>query len=131
MLQTLLDNLNIAGADAAEGRARKILLGLGFTSRQMDSPVSKLSGQTSTPKHSCQPAVLAIISGKLMLYSLCDIPQEKVATGSDPYAPVICCVWVYCIFALLPDIGQDAYHLQKREAFSHLKGFLDFQAAGA
>ena len=44
-MQTLLDNLSNAGADAAEGRARKILLGLGFTSGQMDSPVSRLSGQ--------------------------------------------------------------------------------------
>ena len=41
----LLDNLSNAGADAAEGRARRILLGLGFTTRQMDSPVSRLSGQ--------------------------------------------------------------------------------------
>ena len=40
----LLDNLSNAGADAAEGRARRILLGLGFTPRQMDSPVSRLSG---------------------------------------------------------------------------------------
>ena len=72
MLQTLLDNLNIAGADAAEGRARKILLGLGFTSKQMESPVSKLSGQIITPKDSCQPAVSAAILWKLMLYSLCE-----------------------------------------------------------
>ena len=44
MMQTLLDNLSNAGADAAEGRARRILLGLGFASGQMDSPVSRLSG---------------------------------------------------------------------------------------
>lgn len=44
MLQTLQDNLSNAGADAAEGRARRILLGLGFSSKQMDSPVSQLSG---------------------------------------------------------------------------------------
>ena len=77
MLQTLLDNLNIDGADAAEGRAQKILLGLGFPSKQMDSPVSKLSGQTSTPKHSCQPAVSAVILWKLMLYSLCKISRAR------------------------------------------------------
>ena len=43
-LQTLLDSLSAAGADAAEARARKILLGLGFKTQQMDAPTSRLSG---------------------------------------------------------------------------------------
>ena len=44
-LQTLLDSLSAAGADAAEARARKILLGLGFKTQQMDAPTSRLSGK--------------------------------------------------------------------------------------
>ena len=44
-LQGLVDNLSAAGADAAEARARKILLGLGFSTRQMGAPVSRLSGE--------------------------------------------------------------------------------------
>ena len=47
-LQTLLSNLSNAGADAAEGHARRILLGLGFTFRQIESPVSQLSGEESS-----------------------------------------------------------------------------------
>ena len=45
-LEGLLESLSIADADAAEGRARRILRGLGFSSRQIDSPVSLLSGDT-------------------------------------------------------------------------------------
>ena len=59
----LLSNLSNAGADAAEGQARRILLGLGFTPRQMDSPVSQLSGQNST-----LPCILQS-SGKCILLS--------------------------------------------------------------
>ena len=44
-LQGLVDNLSAAGADAAEARARKILLGLGFTTGQLSAPVSWLSGE--------------------------------------------------------------------------------------
>ena len=45
LLETLLENLSIADADAAEGRARKILLGLGFSARQIDGSVLLLSGR--------------------------------------------------------------------------------------
>ena len=48
-LQGLLDNLSAAGADAAEARARKILLGLGFSTGQMGCPVSQLSGEDCHP----------------------------------------------------------------------------------
>ena len=44
-LQGLVDALSVAGADAAEARARKILLGLGFSTGQMGSSVSRLSGE--------------------------------------------------------------------------------------
>lgn len=44
LLEGLMESLSIADADAAEGRARKILLGLGFATRQIDGPVSLLSG---------------------------------------------------------------------------------------
>ncbi|BDA48302.1 probable ATP-binding cassette sub-family F member 3 [Coccomyxa sp. Obi] len=44
LLETLLENLSIADADAAEGRARKILRGLGFSTRQIDGSVALLSG---------------------------------------------------------------------------------------
>ena len=44
-LQGLVDNLSAAGADTAEARARRILLGLGFSTGQMGSPVSRLSGE--------------------------------------------------------------------------------------
>ena len=45
-LQRLLDSLSAAGADAAEAHARKILLGLGFKTQQMDAPTSRLSGKS-------------------------------------------------------------------------------------
>ena len=48
-LQGLTDALSAAGADAAEARARKILLGLGFSTGQMGSPVSRLSGEFCRP----------------------------------------------------------------------------------
>ena len=48
-LQGLVDALGAAGADAAEARARKILLGLGFSTGQMGSPVSRLSGEVCRP----------------------------------------------------------------------------------
>ena len=38
MLEGLLENLSIAGADATEGRARKILGGLGFSACMQDGP---------------------------------------------------------------------------------------------
>ncbi len=44
LLEGLLESLSIADADAAEGKARRILRGLGFASRQTDGPVSQLSG---------------------------------------------------------------------------------------
>ncbi|CAL8465918.1 g5454 [Coccomyxa elongata] len=44
LLDTLLENLSIADADAAEGRVRKILRGLGFSTRQIDGSVALLSG---------------------------------------------------------------------------------------
>jgi ATPase subunit of ABC transporter with duplicated ATPase domains len=43
--QTLIDSLSAAGADAAQARARKILLGLGFKTQQTDAPTSRLSGK--------------------------------------------------------------------------------------
>ena len=48
-LQGLADALSAAGADAAEARARKILLGLGFSTGQMGSPVARLSGEDCRP----------------------------------------------------------------------------------
>ena len=48
-LQGLADALSAAGADTAEVRARKILLGLGFSAGQMGSPVSQLSGEDCRP----------------------------------------------------------------------------------
>lgn len=44
LLEGLLENLSIADADAAEGRARRILGGLGFTAQMQDGPLSHLSG---------------------------------------------------------------------------------------
>lgn len=44
MLEGLLESLSIADADAAEGRARRILGGLGFSARMQDGPLSQLSG---------------------------------------------------------------------------------------
>jgi ATPase subunit of ABC transporter with duplicated ATPase domains len=44
LLEGLLENLSIADADAAEGRARRILGGLGFSARMQDGPLSHLSG---------------------------------------------------------------------------------------
>lgn len=44
-LQGLVDSLSAAGADAAEARAQKILLGLGFNTGQMGASVSRLSGE--------------------------------------------------------------------------------------
>ena len=45
LLEGLLESLSIADADAAEGKARRILRGLGFAPRQTDGPVSQLSGE--------------------------------------------------------------------------------------
>lgn len=44
MLEGILENLSIADADAAEGRARRILGGLGFSARMQDGPLLHLSG---------------------------------------------------------------------------------------
>jgi len=38
------DELEVSGADAAEGKVRRILYGLAFTAKQADGPVSELSG---------------------------------------------------------------------------------------
>ena len=43
-LNKIQDELNIIKADAAEGKARRILAGLGFTTEMMDKPTKDFSG---------------------------------------------------------------------------------------
>lgn len=45
LLEGLLQSLSLAEADAEEARARRILLGLGFSTALQDSKVTQLSGQ--------------------------------------------------------------------------------------
>ena len=49
MLESLLQNLDLADAAAAESRARKILRGLGFSKTMQDGPVTRLSGGFLSP----------------------------------------------------------------------------------
>ncbi len=44
LLNKIQDELNILRADAAEGKARRILAGLGFTTEMMEKPTKSFSG---------------------------------------------------------------------------------------